>query len=160
MAAVLVILRLMVAYPEYLGGGKAGKSRVGSNFDKPFGTDFGGDFCAFGGCPLVTPDNGRPYDFVGFVQHNQTMHLPGKADTFYVCGIYAAFGNDLTDGAGGSFFPVLGILLSPAVLRLVQGVVSRGFGNRTAFLIIEYGLGCRGSYVYTYQVVHGMFLLK
>ena len=88
------------------------------------------------------------------------MHLSGKADTFYVFGIYPALGDDFTDGTGGSFLPVLGILFGPAVLGLIQGVVSRSFGNRTALLIIEHGLGSRGSYVYTNQVIHFKFLLK
>ena len=149
MAALGIIARLVVSYPENLGGSKASQSRIGSNLDESLCSYLLGDFLAFLASTLVAPDNGRTDYLICLVQHYQAVHLAGKSDTLDVFLVHAGFCNNLLYGILHCIGPIRWLLLSPAILWLVQWIFLGCRCHHLALLIKKHCLGSRCTNVDT-----------
>ena len=159
-AAGGVILRLMVPHPEDLGSGEACEGGIGGDLYEPFLAHLGGDFLAFCRGALVAPDDGGADHFIILVQHHQAVHLPGEAQAHHIFLVHPAPLHYFADGAGSGFLPIFGVLLCPAVLGLVHGVLGRSLGHGAALFIEEHCLGGGSPHIYADEIFHFRFLPK
>ena len=145
--ALGVELGLVVAHPQNLRGGKACQGGVGGDFNQPLLAHPLGDFLALGGGALVAPDDGAAQQVALLVQHHQAVHLAGDAHRLnLLVGDAALFDNGL-DGLAGGVPPVQGVLLGPAVVLLIHGVLHGGAGHHMALLVEKHGFGAAGAQV-------------
>ena len=159
-AALGVHIGLVVTHPQDLGQGEAGQGGVGGDGDQLFLADLLVDFVAFLGGTLVAPDDGGTQDFVVLIQHDQAMHLTGNAQGHHIVLVHAGLHQHGLDGLDSSVPPVLGVLLRPAVVGLVHGILDSGRGHRHAILIEQHRFGAGGAKVDTQNVFHMERLLS
>ena len=120
MAAAAVVLCLMIAYPEDFGSRESRKRRIRRNLNETFRADAFRDFLTFLRRALIAPDNRRPDDFIGLIQHHKTMHLSGKPDALDVISLHSRLLHNALDCRKHCTIPVQRFLLRPAILRLAQ----------------------------------------
>ena len=157
--ALCVVFRLMVPHPDQLGKGESRQCGVRGNPDQVVISNLGGNLFAFFGGTLVAPDDGGTDDFVFFIQHHKAMHLAADAHGNHVFFVYTALLKHCTDRADCGIIPVLGILLCPAVLRLIHRIL-HGCGADTLTVLVEqncFRAGC--SQVDPKKVFHMHFPL-
>ena len=159
-AALGVHIRLVIAHPQDLRKGEAGQGGIGGDGDQLFLADLLVDLVALLGGTLVAPDDGGTQDFVVLIQHDQAVHLAGNAQGDHVILAHAGLGQHRLNGGHSSVPPILGFLLSPAVMGLVHGIFHSGRGHRHAILVKQHRLGAGSSKVNTKNVFHQEQLLS
>ena len=122
MAALCIVLRLIVLYPEDLCGSPACESRIGSYLNELFSANLFVHFLNFSGSSLVAPDNGLSDDLVVFVQHYKAVHLSRKTYTHDILLGNATLCDNTLYGIYSRIVPVSRILLRIAVLGLIHGI--------------------------------------
>ena len=152
--ALGVQLRLMLADPQNLRGGKARQGRVGGDLNQPLLAHPLGDLLALGGGALVTPDDGPPQHLALLVQHHQAVHLAGNAHALDVPGVHAAFLKNRPKGLAGGVPPVQRLLLGPAVAFLIHGIFHRSAGHHLALPVEKHRLCAAGSQVDANYIFH------
>ena len=83
MAAFLIILRLMLFYPQNFCRSPAGQRRIGSQLYPPLPRHNLQHLLHLSAGSLVAPDDGGTDYLIVFIQHHKAMHLSGKPDSFY-----------------------------------------------------------------------------
>ena len=140
MLAFCIVFRFMVPHPDQLGKGEARQCGIGRDPDQVIITDLGGNLFTFFGSALIAPDDGGTDDFVFFIQHHQAVHLSADTEGNNVFFRDAALCQYCTDGAHRGIIPVLGILLCPAVLRLIHRILHCCGADTLAVLVKQYCL--------------------
>ena len=112
------------------------------------------DYFTFLTCTSVAPDDRSAKHFSLPIKHNETVHLSRETYACYVGGTYTAFVYNSLTAFAGRTIPVLRILFSPTVLRLIEGIFYGTGGDLLAVLVKEYGLGSRRTDVNTDRIFH------
>ena len=154
MPAFFIIFRLVISDPQNFGCCEACHSRIGCNLNHTFCADFICHFLAFLCGTLVTPDNGIADNLIIFIQHHETVHLTGQADSFDLVFRDTAFLHDSFDSCKSGFTPVSRILFSVAVFRLIHGIFyCMGSDNFSEF--IKQNCFCTAcSQIHTNEISH------
>ena len=105
-------VRLVLAHPQQLGRGKAGKSDVAGPGAELVIADGLVQVVHLGGGAAVVPQNGRVQHIAGGVQRHQAVHLAAHADARHLLCIKA--GQQLRHASQAGLPPVGGVLLAPA----------------------------------------------
>ena len=140
-------LRLVLPDPKQLGQGEVGQRRIGGEVDEPRLSNGLGKPIALRLGALVTPDERRAEHRAARIEHDATVHLPGKADRFHLqhgAGCEARGGGfqGAQNGLLGGPPPVLRILLGPADVFGMDRSVIRGVrSNDGAAAVDEQGTG-------------------
>ncbi len=106
-------LRLVVADPDDLRGGEPGERVVAGDPDQPLAPHHTADQVAFGGRPLVVPEDRRPEHLPGRVEQHQAVHLARQADCLHVRARCPGRHERLPDRRAGGIPPQGGVLLAP-----------------------------------------------
>ena len=112
----------MALHPEDLCRCKSGHRRIRSDVDQPAASHLGLEISALPAGALIAPEDGATQRTPIAVQHYQTVHLPGQADTDNLAGTHAAFFHNSADAFRRRIPPIRWILFCPAVVRLMQRV--------------------------------------
>ena len=115
MTAFFVVLRLVIFYPHYFCGGKAGNSRVGGYVDQSFRSHLVGDLLYLVGGALVAPDDAAADNPIVPVKHYKTVHLSRKTYSFNIHGGRSAVLYNLSDTVYNGIPPVKGFLFRVTV---------------------------------------------
>ena len=75
MTTFFIVIGLVVFYPHYLCGSKAGYGGICRYFNKSVVSYLFGYLNNFFCCTLIAPDNAVSDNFVILVQHNKSVHL-------------------------------------------------------------------------------------
>ena len=145
MTTCTIIFGLMVANPEDFGRGKPCECGIRGNLNQSLRANSISNFSALILSTLVTPNNCRTNDFIFFVEHNKPVHLPRKPDTFDVFSVHSRIIDDASNGFSDCLEPILGILFSPTVLRLIQRIFLRSRPNYLTRLIKQHSFSCRST---------------
>src|SRR5581483_1949525 len=97
-AQALIAGWFMVANPEQLGESEAGEDRVGGAFEDARAARLLIHPIDLGLAALIAPDERRPDDFVGRIEHHEAVHLAGKAYATNVCALCAGEREYSADG--------------------------------------------------------------
>jgi len=81
----------MALHPEDLCRCKSGHRRIRSDVDQPAASHLGLEISALPAGALIAQEDGATQRTPIAVQHYQTVHLPGQADTDNLAGTHAAF---------------------------------------------------------------------
>ena len=104
---------LVVADPHELGRGEPGQGVVAGDLDQALGSDRRPDGVAFGGGPLVVPQDRRPEDLVRRIQQDEAVHLAGEPDRDDLGRRDAGRRQDRSDRVDAARPPQPGVLLAP-----------------------------------------------
>ena len=151
-AALRVDLRLVVAHPEDLRSRESRQRRVRGDFDQTLRTDLLRDFVALGGGALVTPDDGAAQDAAVFIEHDKAVHLAGNTESAHESRIHAGLIQHRADRVLRGVPPVGGILLGPAVLRLIHGIFDGSGGHGVSVRIKQHRFGAGRAEVNAKQI--------
>ena len=152
MAALRVDLRLVVAHPENLGGRESRQRRVRGDLNQTLRADLLRDFVALGGGALVTPDDGTAQNLAVFIEHDKAVHLAGNTESAHKSRIHAGLIQHGADRVLRGVPPVGGILLGPAVLRLVHGIFDGSGGHGVSVRIEQHRFGAGRAEVNAKQI--------
>ena len=152
MTAGLVDLRQMLPHPQDLPGGKARQGGVRGDGDEFLRAHSLGDLTALLAGAAIAPQDAAVQHLSPLVQHHQTVHLPGDAYTGNIGGGHTAFVQHGLHRLPHSTPPVGRLLLSPAVLGLVEGVFHRVGGHGRTVTAEQHRLGAGGAQVDTQQI--------
>ena len=122
-----VRVRLVAPEPEELGRREARERPVPCQLDEPLPADPLLDLGAFGGRPLVVPEDRRADHAAVAVEDDEAVHLAREADARN-----RAPGGDLREGGERGLPPVVRVLLGPAGLRGRERVAARRSGKHGA----------------------------
>ena len=150
---------LILPDPQELRGGKARQRRVGGYLYEPLPAHPLGYLVALPAAALVAPDDGAAQYIARLIQHHKAVHLPREAHALYVRRVHPALPYHLLYGGRGGSPPVPGLLLGPAVLRLIQGVLHSGAGYDIALPVEKHRLCAAGAQVHAYDIFHPKHLL-
>ena len=145
LADALEILRLMLLHPQNLGGSEPSEGDVGGEGGQLFPSHHLVEVVhLLSGAPII-PQDSRADHLVVLIQHHQAVHLAARSDARHL-GLVKALqqGGDSLQHGG---FPVLRVLLAPAGLRELQGILLGDFILDLALLIHQQELDGRGAKV-------------
>ena len=152
MTAGLVDLWQMLPHPQDLPSGKARQGGVRGDGDEFLRAHSLGDLTALLAGAAIAPQDAAVQHLSPLVQHHQTVHLPGDAYTGNIGGGHTAFVQHGLHRLPHSTPPVGRLLLSPAVLGLVEGVFHRVGGHGRTITAEQHRLGTGGAQVDTQQI--------
>src|SRR5256885_71047 len=111
MRGALVDLRLVVAHPEYFGGGKACERRVRHQLNQTLGAGLGGYPVTLRLAALVAPDETRAQHGASIVKQHDTVHLAGETDGGNIGTLELRVREGAANGGDTRLPPILRILL-------------------------------------------------
>ena len=144
----LPVLRFVLPYPQKFRQSEIGQRWIAGEPDESFRANSFGKIAALFFAAQVAPDERRPNDFVGDVQHDGAMHLSGKSDARDLIRLQAGVGQSLPHGDAAGAPPVFRILFGPSDLRRGEGRVFFGRGRNDASVFTDnQGARTTGAYV-------------
>ena len=150
-----VVLGLILPHPQDFGSGETGKGDVGRQLGQLLLANLVVEVVHLLGGAAVVPQNGGANHIVVFVQDHQAVHLAARSDARHLAGVEAA--QQLRDALQHGLFPVLGILLAPAGLGELQGVVFGYNVFNLALPVHQQQLDSGGAQVDS-DIQHGLLL--
>ena len=114
-------IRLILGHPQQLGGGEARKGDVGGVAAEHLPAHLMVEPVHLGGSAAIVPQNGGAQHLPLVVQSHQAVHLAPHPDARHLGGVHPL--QQLGDAGHTGRPPVLGVLLTPARLGKIQGVV-------------------------------------
>ena len=160
LAGLLEVLRLVIPQPEDLRRREAGQGGVGHQLDQiGAAADALFHLGAFGGGPLVVPEDRPANDLVVLVEEHRAVHLARQPDRANRGRLEFRLGHRLADRADRGLPPILGVLLAPERLGEVARVGLHGGGQDRALLVDGQRLGARGADVDAEKHAHRLVVL-